>query len=530
MKLLNEDQLLIKEFRVQVIKEIRSDWNKARKTEAKKRHEVYKDNTVKYVMEKLKREIKKAETLSLMENRASNISIGKKIINKLGRVYSGGGIKRETGNELSDIQVQEIAKLMNFDQKMKKADRYTRLFKNCLPWIYPDYVKDGEYRLCQKVYSPWQFDVLESPNEPEEAAAVILSDFVDRSIFSSLVLNQGPQVTHLEGTVQRPTDTTIATSTSAIPESDCETFIWWSDKYHFTTDEKGDFIGVGTITPPDYSNPIGIIPGVTCSEDQDGSYWADGGQDLVDGSILINTMITDMNAIAFMQGWGQMVITGTHLPQEYMVGPHHALILPHDPKKDEAQPEVKMVSANPPLAEWRASIEQAVALLLSTNNLSPTTIAAKLDVANFPSGIAMLIDRSESTDSIQDKQTEFYWVEMKEWEIIKRWHNLYYDRKLLVQEFSDIGSLPDDLRVTVKFPNDASEVLSQADRLNNMKLKKDLGIVSQLDLIMEENPGMTKEEAMVKSEEIKKSAPTDIQSGLVDQKLNDPNLNKNGGQ
>jgi hypothetical protein len=516
MKLLNEDQLLDKSFRVKVIKDIKSNWNTARKIEHKKRHEVYKDNTVKYVMEKLKRELNGKDTLQLMENRASNISITKKIINKLGRVYSGGGVQRETGNTTSDIQIQELSKLMNWNQKLKKSDRFARLFKNCLAWVYPDFVSEGQWRLALKVFSPWQYDVLENPNEPEEASAIILSDFIDRQSLAVDFQGSGPQVTELESVRGRTGDTVIAATSNAVATDDCQTYIWWSNKYHFTTDEKGEIIGKGTITPPDLLNPIGSLPGVTVAEDQDGNYWAEGGGDLVDGSILINTMITDMNAIAFMQGWGQMVITGTTLPQEFRVGPHHALVLTYDVNKGEAKPDVAMVSANPPLGEWRSSIEQYVALLLSTNNLSPTTIASKLDVANFPSGIAMLIDRSESTDSIQDKQTEFYWVEMKLWEVVKRWHNLYESKGLLIKEFSDIGKLPDQLRVTVKFPDDTAEVISQADQLNNMKIKKDLGIVSQIDLLMQDNPGMTKEEAQAKLQEIQAHAAQVSGGGEVD--------------
>jgi hypothetical protein len=496
MKLLNEDQILDPEFRKKVIEDIRSPANVARKTEAKKRYEVYKDNTVEYVMLKLKREIKHDETLALMENRAANVSICKKIINKIGRVY-GNPPTRKTGNETSDIQVTELAKLINFNQKQKKVDRYTRLFKNCLPWFYMDKVNENEYRLCQKVFSPWQYDALENPNDPEDAAVIILSDFIDRQSLNIPAGGQ-PQVTQLEAQKLVQSESSIAMASNSIPVSDTKTFIWWSNKYHFTTDEKGSIVGVGSVTPPDLLNPIGIIPGVPCGEDQDGTFWAEGGQDLVDGSILINTMLTDRNAIAYMQGWGQLVITGQHIPQEFMVGPHHALTLTYDAKKDEAEPKVYMVNANPPLKEWAEMIEQTVAMILSTNNLSPSTVAGSLNLNQMASGVAMLIDRSESTDSIKDKQVEFYWIEMKEWEIIKRWHNLFLGKKLLIKNFSDIGQLPDDLRVTVQFVDDTGEVLSEADRLANLQKRKDLGLASQLDLVLKDNPGMTQDEAQAK--------------------------------
>jgi hypothetical protein len=525
MKLIIEDQILDEGFRARVIKDIKSESNNARKNEAKKRYEVYKDNTVKYVMAKLQRELKDVNTLAIMENRAANISIGKKVINKLGRVYACP-VTRETGSETVNNQIAELAKIMNFDQNQKKADRLTRLQKNTLVWFYPDAVGADEYRICQKVYQPWQYDVLENPNDPERPACVVFSDFND-SRQLGLPLGEGPQVSALEGTTSVSSHgMTLATNSSmAINTDETRTYIWWTNNYHFTTDSKGKILRA--ISPEGLENPIGRIPGVTVAEDQDGEYWAQGGQDLIDGAILVNTLITDMFAIAFMQGWGQLVITGDKVPEEYVMGPHHALVLRYDSKAGEAKPEVDVINANPPLADWMRSIEQYVALLLSTNNLSPTTVASKLDVSAFPSGVALLVDRSESTDSIEDKEQDFYWAELAEWEVIKRYHNLYYDRKLLAPEFADVGRIPDETRVTPKFGERNAEVVTESERLDNMKKRRELGVASQIDLIMQDNPGMSKDEAMKKLLDIKKDEVESIGREMQNQIKNMQGL-KNG--
>lgn len=494
IKLLNDEQLLDPKFRKVVLDEIKASANTARKVEALKRSEVDQDNTVKYVMLKLQREGLKPETLALMENRASNISICKKIINKLARVYSGAVNRSTNGTQTNDEQIAELAKLMNFNRGQKNADRTVRLQKNALAWVYPEHVADQKYKICTKIYDPSQFDVIPKAGDAQQAGCVILSDLSDPQA-GSPNLGSGPQVTHLEG------------QHIAGQGEKAQTFIWWSDKYHFTTDDKGEIIGVGSVTPEDLLNPIGILPGVTCAENQNGKYWATGGQDIVDGSILVNTMLTDMNAITYMQGWGQLVITGEHIPDDFTIGPFHALCLRYSGKKDEPKPEVTVVNANPPLEAWMQEISQYVALLLSTNNLSVSSVAVKLDQSNFPSGIALLVDKSELTESVEDNQQDFYWYELKEWELVKRWHNLFYDRKALVKEFSDVGRLPDDLIVTPKFAPKTGEVLSTAERLANMKVKKELGLVSQLDLILEENPGMTKEDAQKKLDEINAAKP-----------------------
>lgn len=509
MKLFNEDFVLNKEFRVRVIDEINSDSNRARKQEAKKRYEVYKDNTVKYVMLKLRRELKNADTLTLMENRASNISIGRKIINKLARVYQVPP-GRETGNPETNRQVSELSALLNFNSKQKKLDRFTRLFRTCMVWFYPDRVNDSEYRLCQKILGPHQYDVLSSPNDPEEAACVVLSEFIEDANQTVLV-GGGPQVTHLESYRQDVAPSYINQgATVSRPTEKSKVYIWWTEKYHFTTDEKGEYIGVGTLTPEDKLNPIGVIPGVTSAQEQDGEYWAEGGQDIVDGSILVNTLLTDKNAILFMQGWGQLVITGKNIPQEFAVGPHKALVLTYDEAKGDPQPSVTSVSSNPPVADWRESIKQYVALLLSTNNLSPRTVSSTAEGSELPSGLAMLIDRSEATDSIEDSQAEFYWVELKEWEIIKRYFNLYHSKRLLTKDFMDIGALPEDMAVTPKFKTRVDEVRTEKDHLETLRMKKDLGLVDLIDMIMETNPGLTKEEAEKRALELKQKELEDV--------------------
>ena len=75
MKLYSDEQLLDEGFRKKVIENLSGQKNEARKREMKKRHEVYKDMTVKWVIQKLKDERLKDSTLQLMANRAANVSI-----------------------------------------------------------------------------------------------------------------------------------------------------------------------------------------------------------------------------------------------------------------------------------------------------------------------------------------------------------------------------------------------------------------------------------------------------------------------
>lgn len=495
MKIYSDRQILDFEFRVKVIKEIQESENVQRKLEALKRYDIYKDNTKKWVIEKLKNEGLHDATIELMANRSANVSICKKVINKMSRAYLGG-VSRETDSEAQKLQLDELARSLNFNNSQKKADRFLNLYKNTAEAVLPQldedlYSQTGEkkYTLKVKVFSPWQYDVLECAQDRELAKVVILSDYVERFQKSlPYVMNQ--RHSNMQSAYGDGHDQTIANSPEDANVDKSREFIWWSDNYHFTTDAKGRIIPEKS--PDDLLNPIGMIPIVTISDDQDGQFWSRGGEDLIEGSILVNTLLTDMFSIAYMQGWGQMVITGSDaLPNSFQTGPHRALLLKYN-KDEDAKPEVSIASANPPLDSWMKAIEQYVALLLSTNNLAPSNIAMRLDANTFPSGIAMMIEQSESTDNVQDRQEMFKHVERKLWKIALKWLDVLGVN--LDAQFQEIGSVDPDMAINIKF-HAVRPPVSEQDQLNILKLRKELGLDTMMDLMLKDNPDMTQEEA-----------------------------------
>lgn len=491
MKLYSDEQLLDEGFRKKVIEKLNSIENTNRKREMKKRHEVYKDLTVKWVIQKLRDEKLKDSTLQLMTNRASNISICRKVVNKLARSYSGG-VLRESGSPAGNEIISMMLDFLDFENTQVKVDRYKRLFKNVWSATLPEQANDNSeapvYRLKEKVFAPWQYDVLEKAKDPTKAGCIILSDYVETSLTKLPV----------SGSTQLSARKDMESYSEQEQADNHQTYIWWNTKYHFTTDSKGKIIS--SLSPEDLLNPIQEIPGVSYAEDQEGGYWSTGGDDLVDGSILINTLITDMNAIAFIQGWGQYVITGKKIPQVLEGGPHQALVFTYD--DGEPEPKVQVVSANPPLDQWMNLIEQYTALLLSTNDLSPGSISMKLDPSSYPSGIAMLIEKSEATNSIDQSRKEFIQGERKQFEIIKKWHNYLFQANQLEEEERAIGLIPDELTFSVKF-TDPREVITEKEKLETIKLRKELGINTEVDLLLIDNPDMSEEQAVEKLAKIK---------------------------
>lgn len=505
IRIQSQDDILDLAVRKKIIDEIRATENIKRKQEYLKRYDIYKDQTSKWVMEQLSAEGLHPKTLQLMRNRAANVSIARKVVNKLARTYSGG-VMRTTGDEDSEEQIKQAMRILDWDDRMKKSDRFRELHKNCAIQLVADTTSEDEEDkrdIKMRILNPWSYDVVEDPFDREKPLVWIISDFIDRYVYRSDVARTEADAGYHDKpqNVRHYTnrkDDTIADAPEDSGMDEDARFVWWSDKYHFTTDGGGQIIE----SPENNSNPISVAPIVKNSEEQDGQFWAEGGSDLTNGSILINMLLTDMFSIQRMQGWGIPVVKGHNLPETLAIGTNQAMIFNYDPSNEEPEPSVEIVSQQPPLEAWMKSIEQYVALLLTTNNLSPANISTTLDTKTFPSGIAMLVEMSEATNDVENKQKDYQIIERKLWEILRRWLEIGIPANQLSEKWQEVGTFPEDFQIAIKF-NEIKPVITEKDKLDIIKLRQDLGIDTELDLIMRDNPDFTTEDAVKKLMRIK---------------------------
>jgi hypothetical protein len=503
-KLFNESDILNEAFRKKVIEEIKGAENISRKKESLKRNEVYNGNSKKWVVDALQLEGLEPDTINRMANRASNIRIMGKVTDKIAKCYTGG-VDRTAEDEKSQKAITALADLTNINTVLDKADKISLYDRNCLVSVLPkicSYSEDGRplFKIKVTAMQSFTFDVIPDALNKTEAKCIVLTDFVERNLGTQMYLLPGqdgherqrnitPDYSQGDGVEQ-----TIANS----PEDkgmECRTFIWWTENYHFTTDANGKILKPTNPTDMDGVNPIGMLPFVTITQDQADSYWARGGEQLIDGDILINKMITDRNMIAYVQGWGQLVIAGKELPEVLKGGPDKALLFSKK-QNDDSDVQVFFATANPDLASWDRSIEQHLGFYLSTNNLSTRNVSGKLDVNSSASGIAILIEQSESMDDIKDKQRIFQDQEPYIWEIIKRWQALYFSLDLLDDDFKEVGTF-EDSKVSLKFYAQ-KPVITEGEQVDILTKRKELGIDTIEDLIKRDNPDLTEEQVKEK--------------------------------
>lgn len=522
MRVKNEAELLKPEVRKQIIEEIKGRENLMRKYQAYKRYQCYKDKTSHYVVELLLRQFDQ-DTVEEMRYALSNISIVKKVIDKLARVYSNGVERSINGDEKATANLKTLEKKLDVNTAVKKANRFLKLEKNVDLFVKPCPVQDvnGKTLWTAKLeaYLPYLYDVVEDYYDRTKSMCVILSDYQPPS--TSLAQMDGKRspispLSDLGGVgASNGKDDAIADKPQDQRTAEKETYIFWSKNYHFTCNQHGDIIA--DTNNPQSLNPLKVFNHINFAIDQDGSFWAEGGDDLIDGAILINALITHTTHVGTVQGYGQFYMTGENLPRSIKVGPTKAIIAEY--KKDEqAKPEMGFLNANPQLDSLRGLIEMYIALYLTTNNLSTSGVSTQLSGGGtLPSGIALILDKAESLEDIQDQRQVFIDKEPDMWEAVNQVLKVYGDGNL-VEELRGL-QLPDDFKknFNIKF-HDATPIMSEAEKLGNMKLRQELGIDTLISLMMKDDASLDEKQA---EEKLKKLIGQRIKEKMLEQEMSE---------
>ena len=517
----HESELLNIEVRKQIIEEIEGRENKGRKFNSYKKYQCYKDKTHHYVVDLLLRQFD-SDTVEEMRYALSNISIVKKVVDKLARVYSNGVERSISEDEDATKKLKTIEKRLDINTALKKTNRFLKFQRNIDLFIKPCPVPsvDGttnEWTIKLEALNPYLFDVVEDYYDRTKAIATILSDYQPPA--TSLAFFDGKRAPlpayalPNQGTVKGDNkDQVIADSAQDQTLADSKVYIFWTKNYHFTCNSKGDILP--DANNPENKNPLGIFNHIQFAIDQDGAFWAEGGDDLIDGAILINALITHVNHVSTLQGYGQFYMTGENLPRSIKVGPTKAIIAEY--KKDEqAEPKMGFLNANPQLDSVRGLIEMYIALYLTTNNLSTSGVSTQLSGGNtLPSGVALILDKAESLEDVQDQRQVFIDKEPDIFEVINKTLKTY--NTSLVPELKDL-ILPDNFKenFNVKF-NDANPIVSESEKLANLKVRKELGIDSMISILMKDDSTLDESQA---EEKLKKLVEQRIKEKILENKL-----------
>jgi len=506
---MSEDEILKDDVRQKIVDEIEQPENQHRKDEAYRRFEVWRDRTKKFVRHMLRKQLNHT-TVEEMEYAMANISVVRKIIDKLAKVYTNG-VVRSFDDDGDTECLNLLEKKLKATTNMKTVNRLLKLHRNAALYIKPTQFIDGEgntkFKPVWQPMSPYLYDVVEQFYDRTKPLVYIFSNYEIRHQH-----HHGPNTTdsfarrghghghghghhqHGDRRDQKIADKKEDTDID-LPK---KKYVWWTDKWHFTTMGSGivDPVTLQPFTDQEdlekaIINPIEEIPVVDYHIDQEGYYWAEGGEDLIDGGILINALLSNAHHIGVTQGFGQLVLTGRDLPSTVLLGPNKTINLAHN--EEEPQPTAQFITSNPPLQDLANQVEMYLALLLTTNNLSTSGISSKLEGGMAaPSGIALALDKAESLEDVKDQRSIFEDGEIPAWRKTAKWIEVFSQQNELDSEFDECKiPVEEDIKTEFKEPN---MIMSEAEKLTNLNTRKTLGINTEVELIMDDR-GINKEEA-----------------------------------
>jgi hypothetical protein len=483
MKVKLEADLLNASIRQAVIDDIlNSPEAKARKDEHLRRGEAFRDRTKEHVLRLLRKEMG-TETASEMQHRTPNLGIVKKVIGKKARVYKDRPVRKaedEAGQELLDQAVE----VLSMDSLMKQVNALVELHLNIFVMLLPyQSRKDGLWCVAASILDPTRFDVVEDENEPTEPMAVITSYFRDQNGFLQ------------DYRTGDATSSTIAEASASKGKELKQFFVWWSDNFHFTTDEQGVIVQA----PDGNVNPFGCIPGVSFAKGQNGQFWAEGGEALVDNAILFGLLMADMNYSAKYQSIGIGYVKGKGPLSSVNVGPSRFIKMAYE--EGDPVPEIGFATPSPALDSNMAMLEQFLSMMLTSEGLEPGSITGKLDAGGAAtSGVQEIIMRSEPTSIIEDEQQLYKEAEPELVEVLAK-IVAAYKPDMLDEDLRELAGMPLDFDYDLSFQAPAP-LMTEKERLELFKLKKETGFYSDDELMEYLFPDLDQETRAAKLTEI----------------------------
>lgn len=450
----DESEILKPEIRANFIKFLTSDENtQARINESLRRYAVYCDRTNAYVLQRFKDEAQDPSHVEAeIKNRISNVSIGRYIVDKKARVFGDGTrieVKRKKDGKLLGKLLEEI----DFINNMKDANAFVELQKNIAIQFFPYENVDGKYIIKQRILQPHSYHALASVQDKKTAVAFAIVTKID---------NGQP-----------------------------EEIVWWSDSYHFTTDGYGAIIS--ELSPDNSENQFGVNPVVPVSEGHGDSFWRIGGNDIIDGSINFNVLLTDTYYISKYQGMGIFYAIGKGMGEVTKVGPSVGIFL--EQKEGDPTPQVGFANSNPPIDEQMRLAEQCIALILSTNDIDSSGIAGTL-TNQSTSGFHEAMRKAEFIGDIDNKRSMYMRVVKRCLKVLFKMVDTYNERGLLDDDFLQLGRAKmSDMEPYVKFPT-TQLYSNDQDKIKVIDMRRESGLDNIVDSVIRDNQDLTRAEAI----------------------------------
>lgn len=476
--------------RKKILEEILGSENQRRKEESLRRFEVYKQNQRRLIMAALAQEFS-PKTVASMRTLTS-INLTKRIIDQKASIYREApdrSFTKGSGDPLSDLELKQLQNTYHlgaFNVSFKNANR---LFKLQSDQIHLQVVVQGRTPI-MRVLMPHHLDVVPSLNNPEQGE-VFITSVMDRSRFMSNTFGD------IQSTSSSMRDQFSDLRDQLIADPDDQQrlaqtrFVWWTDEWNFATNGLGEIVDemnvpLASATEDDVQNPIGIAPFVDVSSSKDFEYWLRSGSNIVDFSIEMGVMLSDLANTMRLNGHVQGVIYAEKVPGSIAIGPNKWIHIPINPDAT-IQPSVEMLSPSSQIQQQMDTVQSLIQLMIAQEGLDAKSIAGSANGQTYSSAIERLLALIERFEASRDDIDAFSLAETKVFDLIKKWTNLYFETKddelrTVLHEKINLARIPEDAELHVSFAK-PEEMMTEQQRVDVAIKQLQEGVMSQSEAI-----------------------------------------------
>ena len=260
-----------------------------------------------------------------------------------------------------------------------------------------------------------------------------------------------------------------------------EQFVYWDAENTFVFDQNGK--QYTSDDNPDMVNPYGVLPFVECFRDgkPETDYLdTNASRDLIQTNLSMNVAETNKNANIMFQSFGYLFVNGAGIDKDTMqIGQDKINYLGVDGSISIVSPP----NAVPALDE---SIQSSYKMLAQNYHLPISFVEG----STASSGVALKMRNLELTDNRKSDVIRWKDIEYKLFELERL--------MIAVEQGKDAGDLED-----VDY-SESTEVLNNQEQRDKWEWELSKGLIDLADILMQQNPDLTREEAEAQLEERKK--------------------------
>ena len=370
---------LNKDILLNIAEKVTSNERRSARLEDYKKFLMFNGQTKEIVLEAMKQDFKKPETIKELQSRIISINILGKIITKQAGVYVEAPDRQVVDENTRDqMLLESYVEAMELNQRMKESNKYFKLFKRNLMELYVDEKGKPRVRsLPRHTYEVFSHSKI-SPNTPDTFVKILVDDYDSEKIVMAV----------------------------------------WTDESFAIVNGKGqiDVRAMIELENPELTNDYGIAPFIYSNEC---SYAVDPIQDddLTQCCLSILILLTDLCYAQKYNSWGILYSVGDI--GDVPVNPNSMINLQFGPEGEV--PSINTVKPDVDTEKVVMLIKTILAMLLSTKNLSTTTVRSDIDASDVASGISKMLDSAESIEDKKDQQAYFNKAEYDLWTMLSNY-------------------------------------------------------------------------------------------------------------